>query len=781
MKVHSVAHDAFSALNDPRLAVKKAQDVPVVLAHLVEKIARIAKADACSLYLYDPEEATLTLKATHGLNTALVDVLKVTRDDGLTGLVLKLLKPISIADVTKSADFKFVPELGEDGLRSFLAVPLVYNGQPVGVMVAQKRKPADYRKKDIHLLLGLAIPALTVIERAKFLGAFGAVTPSTSVTDDKTETYLVNHHVKGIPAAPGVAMGRMRRITPRLARRRNATEGVGEQSETQRLRDAFAAVANEIRKTKEHAEKKFGPDEASIFEAYLLFLESEGFKKQIVCEIESGKSAVNALENVVKKYMDRIAQGGDEYLKERAYDIQDIAHKIVDHLLYGESSDASKFAVSEATVFMNDTWSASDFVHLDTKLVKGVVSASGGASSHVAILAESLGLPAILGLGAAASQIRDGDFLIVDGTLGHVIVNPSTETIDLYRRNVEKRERTHRSHLKDRDKPVRLTRSGHEECLTIGANIEMASQTQNALHAGADEIGLFRTEFPYLVRRTLPTEEELYHAYRHVLRAMKNRPVTFRTLDIGGDKSVAYLDIPKEDNPALGWRSIRFSLARKDLFRIQLRALLKASVFGKARILFPMIATVEQALEAGDVLESVKRELLDEGLRVAPHIPVGYMIEIPAAALIAGSLLETADFLSIGTNDLVQYCLAVDRTNPKVAALYDPYHPAVLTLIRHAAATARQKNKPVSVCGDMAANPLFAPLLWAFGVTSLSMNPGAIPATKTLLRRCEEGELKKLASKILGMASGRAVHEALLAFFKKKEWGEFVEVSQAPN
>lgn len=774
MKIHSIAQDAFAALNDPILTVKTAADLPEVLRHLVDKIAHIMKADACSLYLHDPSSGTLTLKATLGLNQESVDRLTITREDGLSGLAVKLMKPVSVADVAKSDTFKRVPELDEEHLRSFLAVPLVYNNQPVGLLVIQNRKPTQYRKKDIQLLMSLAIPTVNVIERAKFLGAVGSAVASCEPGAEIPSSSLNDHRIQGLPAASGITMGRLKKVIHRKAMRRRMPDEGGIAFETKRLKEAFAAVTQEIQNTKVHAEKKFGPEEVSIFEAYLLFLESRSFQNQILAEIDAGRSAASALDRVTKKYMDRIAQGGDEYLKERAYDIQDVSRKIKDHLLYGDADRSEAFAVTEDTVFLSDNWSISDFVGFDPHRVKAVISSQGGANSHIAILAESLGLPAVFGLGTACAHLlKEGDDLIVDGNAGLLIVNPTPDTVAFYRREIHEADRIQKSFLKGKDRHLKLVRHGIEENFPIGANIEMPDQATSALKAGADEIGLFRTEFPFLAGRALPTEEEQYLSYRRVLHAMKNRPVTFRTLDIGCDKNLAYLDMPKEVNPALGWRSIRFSLERKDLFRIQLRALFRASAHGKTRLLFPMVSSLEEVCEVEDVLESVKKELADEGRKTSSHVAVGYMIEVPAAVEIAGAIAKRADFLSIGTNDLIQYTLAVDRANAKVAHLYDPFHPAVLKLIHVALKAAHKEGKPVSVCGDMASKPLLVPVFWAMGVSSLSMNPHFIPKIKELLARLEFAEIHHLTQKILHLNRAREIKDALGEYFKKKGWAEF--------
>lgn len=771
MKIHAVAADSFHALSDPALIPKSAADVPDVLQALVTRIAAIMRADACSLYLLNPETAILTFSATYGLNAQFIDQVHVRVGEGLSGLTIKHMRPISVADADKNPDFRLMPGLGEERVKSFLSVPLVYGGQALGVLVIQHAVPTHYRKKDIQLLMSLAIPAVNVIERARFFSSLEVLADPNASVDEITVEYLKDHHLKGIAAAPGISMAKLRLVGNRQARRRESPISGDGQNEIERLHAAFRAVTVEIQETRIKAEKKFGPDEASIFEAYLLFLESPSFQRQIVTEIETGAAAVRALETVVKKYLDRITQGGDEYIRERTYDIRDIARKIADYLNFGESGDNRRFACTEDTVFFNEAWSIADLVYLDPKHTRGILSALGGAASHVALLAESLGIPAVLGLETGSLQLADGNFVILDGATGEVIVNPSPETVSLYRREMAAAEKLSQHYLKGKSRRVFIMRAGADKFVPIGANIEMAGHAVNALKAGADEIGLFRTEFPFLVRRSLPTEDEQYHLYRQVLRLMKNRPVTFRTLDIGGDKYISYLDLPRETNPALGWRSIRFSLDRRDLFRIQLRALLKASVFGRMRLLFPMICSIEELDEIENIITAVKRETRDENHRIAKRIPVGYMIETPAAVGIADAIAKRADFLSIGTNDLIQYCLAVDRANPKVASLYDPYHPAVLKMIAQTATSGRKAGIPVSVCGDMAAKPLLVPVLWGMGITGFSMNPSAIPRIKDVLRRIDGKKAASLARKVTAMTTGTAVRATLKECFVKYKWG----------
>lgn len=770
MKVHTLPQTAITEINDLGVELGATDDINQILATLTDKISQILSADVCSIYLYDPESDSLTLVATHGLNREFIHHVRIKAGEGLVGQTIRKLKPVSVARAARSKDFVFIPGLGEENFESFLSVPLVYNRSPVGVIVIQHRQPRKYKPQDIQMLLALAIPTVSLIERSKFLGSLGRAGAAPAAdTAEKSGTgttveYLKDHLIKGIPASPGICMGKLRIVRPPLARRQVSDAGQGAESETQRLIEAFAAVKKEIEQTKRLAEKKFGPDEASIFEAYLLFLESQPFQDQILVEVRKGLSAVRAIELVVSKYIDRMSQGGDEYIKERAYDIQDVARKISDYLLYGDAANGSKYTADSDTILLNDFWSISDFVGFDLKFIKGIISPQGGASSHIAILADALNMPAVLGLGATYTDLRDGDTVLMDGASGVVIVNPSPATIDLYKK--EERETQRRQSTFEKSKSKHLRIEGDDDTyFNIGANLGMMAHVHKALENGADEIGLYRTEFPFLIRKNLPTEEEQFQLYRRALDLMKGKSVTFRTLDIGGDKYVSYLNLPKESNPSLGWRSIRFSLERKDLFRIQLRALLRASAYGPMKLLFPMISAVDEIREVKTVLAAVKDELRDEKIRFARKIPLGVMIEVPSAVEIIGELAREVEYFSIGSNDLVQYVLAVDRTNPLVADLYDPFHPAVLRTIARAIDAAKNHKRKIAVCGDIAANPLLAAILIGLDIDSLSMNPGNIPRIKHFIKSVRKRELDRLAQGVLKMDSGTRIRAEIEKYF----------------
>lgn len=750
-----------------------------VVKTLVKKIAEVMQTDVCSIYLLDPLSKQIVLWATHGLNQSAVDVVRMNVGEGLVGKTLEWLKPVSMASGRRSKLFKYFPETGEEKFSSFLSVPLMEKRRPIGVLVVQNQKATRFSARSAQLLFTLAIPAVNVIEKIKFLSTLG------QMDTRKKEGAGANRQIvmtarrrqammfKGIGASPGIAIARLKIVHRLPPPSLSASQPISDlETEKKKALEAFRDVEKEIHETQKKAEKKFGIEEAAIFDAYRMVLEGDAFKEQVLGEIEAGKGALKAIESVIHRYTEELSRAEDDYIRERAYDIQDIGRKVVDRLLHGMvTRKPSTDEALEGMIYLSDFWSISDFVEMSADKTRGILSPTGGASSHIAILAESLGMPAVLGLGLFIDSLRDGDLVIMDGSSGIVIVNPDDRILETYTRESQSDEQAqvqYRQMASHKVGPI-----GGKK-VTVGANMGMLAHVRMGLEEGAEEIGLYRTEFPFLIRRSLPTEEEQYGLYKKVLESFENRPVTIRTLDIGGDKYLPYLNLPREANPFLGWRSIRIFLEREDLFRIQLRAIFRASAHGKARLLFPMISSFEEILRVKEIVCDVKTGLRKEGYRMASDVPLGVMIEVPAAAEIARFLIKEVQFFSIGTNDLTQYTLAVDRNNPKVAHLYNSLHPAVLNLIKKTTDLAHAEKKIVSVCGEMAGQPMGVLLLLGMGVTHLSMSAPLISKMKSFISRLRFPEIKKLTRDVLQMSSATEIAKKVSSYLKKSGLSEFL-------
>ena len=755
------------------------EDPSKVLAKLVDKIAKIMGADACSLYLMDEQSKDLVLKATKGLNTDSIDKVRMNVGEGLVGKTLEWLKPVSMSSAQRSKMFKHFPETGEDKYASFLSVPLIYNRNPIGVVVIQSIKSKKYSSKAAHLLLSLAIPAVNVIEKSKLLGTLDKIKQKAEASraiDESSDVRIEGITHQGIGSSPGISIARVRILSRQSQKsyQPQSTEKLPPEIEKMRVLEALRWVAEEIRAVQSKAKKKFGMEELSIFDAYQMILESDVFRDQILDEIDAGKIGLEAVEAVILRYTEELSTSDDEYIKERIFDIQDIGRKIKDHLIYGEKASEQMNFYGDGSILLSDFWSISDLVELDIEKTKGILCPVGGASSHVSILAKSLGLPSIMGLGSFSDKIKDGDTVIMDGSSGMVVLNPPSHIRKIYQRELNESilaKKRFQKYVKKKATPKGGKR------ISIGANMGMVAHADQAIGDGAEEIGLYRTEFPFLIRRSFPTEEEQFNLYKKVLKGMDKRAVSIRTLDIGGDKYLPYFNFPDEENPCLGWRSIRISLEREDLFRIQLRALLRASVFGKLKILFPMISSLDEMIRVKEIIEDVKKELKAEKKKIASSIPIGVMIEVPSAVEIAEALIEHVDFFSIGSNDLVQYLLAVDRNNAKVASLFNPLHPAVLRVIGRVVKIAQKHQKPVSICGEMASHTLCIPILAGMGVDLLSLSSPYISKVKSLICQLDQKDLKRLVSAIMKLDRADEIEEAVKKLLIKRNLQEYIPKS----
>lgn len=556
----------------------------------------------------------------------------------------------------------------------------------------------------------------------------------------------------GVPASPGIAIAKAYRLEAEesIPQQRKVDDPAAEQ---QRLRSAVDAAKADIDRIRETTLERLGPQKAEIFEAHLFLLDDPDLIDTTLDQIESdGVNAEYALYEVASSIIEALQSMDNEMLRERAADVKDITGRVISKLEGREHSALSELSVE--TILIAKDLTPSDTAQLNLEFVRGFVTEIGSRTSHSAIMARSLELAAVVGTGADASAIRTGDMIILDATAGQVIVNPSDEQLREYstrKAEYEEYKTRMRSYV---DRPS-VTADGVQ--VELASNIGGIDDLEKVLANGADGIGLFRTEFLYMGRSSFPSEEEQYSVYKHVLEKMNGKRVVIRTLDIGGDKELPYLQLPKEMNPFLGQRAIRLCLDKEDLFRTQLRALLRASLHGKLAIMFPMIAVLGELREAKRILAEERAKLEQEGTKVSDTLEVGIMIEIPAAAIAADVLAKEVDFFSIGTNDLIQYTMAADRMNESVAYLYQPHHPSILRLVQLVIQAANRHGKWAGMCGEMAGDSAAIPLLLGLGLYEFSMSASSVLPARELISRLSKEEWAGLAEQAIGMSTQQEV------------------------
>lgn len=549
---------------------------------------------------------------------------------------------------------------------------------------------------------------------------------------------------KGIGASPGVALGKALVVEhSELVIEKKSIDNV--EAEIAKLEDAVAVSKEELVKVKEKASEELGAEEAEIFEAHLLVLEDPELIGSAIDKIKTESvNAEYALNEIKEMFVSMFESMDNEYMKERAADIKDVTNRILRHILGIKVVDLS--ALSEEVVLIAHDLTPSDTATMNKKMVLGFLTDIGGRTSHTAIMSRTLEIAAIVGLNDITSKVKDGDFVVFNGDTGEVIVNPDEETINKYTELKAKYEDERKALQLLKGKPSVTLDGKHVE---LAGNIGTPNDIEGLIKNDAEGVGLYRTEFLYMDRDSFPTEEIQYEAYKAVLEGMDGKPIVIRTLDIGGDKELSYLSMEPEMNPFLGYRAIRLCLDRKDIFKTQLRALYRASVHGRLRIMFPMISSLEELLQAKEVVKEVLAELDSEGVAYAKDVEIGMMIEVPSAAVISDVLAKHVDFFSIGTNDLIQYTCAVDRMNQKISYLYNQFNPAVLRLIKTVIDNAHKEGKWAGMCGESAGDQKMIPILLGMGLDEFSMSPISILPARKLITSVKESDMKKLADDVL--------------------------------
>ncbi|PTG18152.1 phosphoenolpyruvate--protein phosphotransferase [Staphylococcus chromogenes] len=568
--------------------------------------------------------------------------------------------------------------------------------------------------------------------------------------------------IKGIAASDGVAIAKAYMlIEPDLSFNETTTNDT--EAEVLKFNEALKNSKIELTKIRNNAEEQLGPDKAAIFDAHLLVLDDPELIQPIESKIRDEKaSAPHALTEVTQNFITIFESMDNEYMKERAADIRDVSKRVLAHILGVELPNPS--IIDESVVIIGHDLTPSDTAQLNKQYVQGFVTNIGGRTSHSAIMSRSLEIPAVVGTKAITSQVKQGDMIIVDGLTGDVIIDPSEDEVKAYQHKRQSFFADREELKKLRDEPSKTADGQHVE---LAANIGTPNDLEGVKDNGAEGIGLYRTEFLYMGRDTMPSEEEQFEAYKKVLEEMKDKRVVVRTLDIGGDKELPYLNLPKEMNPFLGYRAIRLCLDQTEIFRPQLRALLRASTYGKLNIMFPMVATVQEFRDAKALLLEEKANLESEGVKVSDDIELGIMVEIPSTAALADVFAKEVDFFSIGTNDLIQYTMAADRMSERVSYLYQPYNPAILRLVKQVIEASHKEGKWTGMCGEMAGDETAIPLLLGLGLDEFSMSATSILKARRQIKNLRQTEMQHLADKAIQCSTVDEVVELVRAYTSK--------------
>ena len=761
-------------LEDISALILHSHDLQDTLNNIVTLIARRMGSDVCSIYLLEDDGETLVLQASKGLARSAVGKVRMNTSEGLTGLVVEQRGVVALEDAPSHPRYKYFRETKEERFLSFLGLPLFERKSPAGVLIIQTIEPRSFTREEISALTTIACQISSIIMNAKLLDhirkkeeerAFFERELEKLKTIEKSTLTGVGQTGKqrarprmitGTAVSPGFSLGKVYIITRDSGKNILELEKAGAPAEERkRFHIALERARIETIYLEKRVVETLSKEDAAIFHTHLMILEDRGFISKVQERIDGGLGAARAVHDTVSYYVNAFSRMEDPYLRERSADMEDIGRRIIGCLA---GNGPTRIILREKRIIIAEDILPSDLATLDHEKILGIITAGGDSNSHAAIMARSLGIPAVFGGKEQIAGISPRDDVIIDGNTGCIFVNPESKVREEYERlhhdyHVKKRELDGL-----RDVPA-VTTDGVRACLR--ANIGLLSDIRIALANGAEGVGLYRTEFPYMARNSFPTRKEQYRLYKRILEGFENLPVTIRTLDIGGDKGLPYFTCPKEDNPFMGWRSIRFSLERDDIFREQLAAVLMASVHGKANIMFPMVSSVDEIRTIRGILAEVMEELEKENHAFDRNISLGIMVELPAAVQTAHLLIKEVDFFSIGTNDLIQYTLAADRNNPKVKKYYDPYHPAVLHSIRRVAEVGMLAGKRVSLCGEMAADPVNAVLLLGMGICDFSLSAPYIPAIKQAIRKTSNRKAEEVARQALGMESGTEIRRYL--------------------
>ncbi len=748
--------------------VNCAPNLEQALTLIVRRVKQAMEVDLCSVYLADSARRQHVLMATEGLNPNSVGRVKLRFGEGLVGLVAERNEPVNLDDAPRHAQYRYCPGSGEEQYHAFLGVPIVHHRKLLGVLVVQRRRPARFDEAEISFMITIAAQLAGGIAHAEASGGVNGLHRKGNPPSPPA-----NRPLQGLPGAPGVGIGTAVVIYPpadldAIPDR----EPQDPEQEIAAYQAAVEAVRRDILELSRRLEKHLPAEELALFDAYLMLLDSGTLNDRVTEQIRAGNWVQAALRNTINEHVRIFQEMDDPYLSERSDDLRDLGLRI---LTYLQKNPPARTDYPARTILVAEELTATLLAEIPTEQLAGVVSARGSRSSHIAILCRAMGVPAVMGARDLPINRIDGREIIADGYTGRVYVSPAKEVRAEFERLIRREARlaTHLAHL--RDKPAE-TPDGARIPLYI--NSGLIADVIPSRDCGAEGIGLYRTEFPFLAAERFPGEEQQLQIYRTVLQSFAPLPVTLRTLDVGGDKNLPYFPI-EEDNPFLGWRGIRITLDHPEIFMVQLRAMLRANhQLGNLRLLLPMVSNVSEVDEALELIERAREELSEELETPLERPPVGVMVEVPSAVYQAGALAKRVEFLSVGSNDLTQYLLAVDRNNARVADLFDSLHPAVLQALRQVVEEAHRFGREVSVCGEMAGDPAAAVLLLGMGMDSLSMTVSGLPRIKWVIRSFSRRQAAELLEQALAMEDAHSIRRHVNAALERAGLGGLVHADR---
>ncbi len=733
----------------------KSRDLGGFLQQVVEMVAAHMHADVCSVYLYDDHAQALILRATRGLNPASVGKARLQLGEGITGTAVKELRPIREDDGAQNPVFKFIPGTEEEKYASFLAVPIVQGITRIGALVVQTVRKGAFEEKDTKAMRAIASQLAGTIEQVRTLMSLhdDELAPTSASRSGSAE---IPEFYKGRSASEGIARGEAS-IYGRLP-----ADTIGHNIDPDRASQLGPADFDDaLKRTEEELEtletdmktKMSDVAPGMIFSAHLLMLKDENFSGAIRQAIEEGTDVVTAVRTVVDDFLDMFASSPNPRIQEKCQDIQDLGVRLLENMV-PEQTASNHHAGS---IVIAENLLPSDILKLSAQRTAGVVLTKGGSTAHLAILARTLEIPMVILEDERVLRVEEGADVLVDANQGTVHINPDSEVVERYRELETVEEDLNQ--IAESVRPASYTSDGVR--VHILSNVNLLSEVKLLHKVDSDGVGLYRSEFPYLMRNDFPSEEEQYRIYRKLVEEVDGKPVTFRTLDVGGDKMLPYFHFANEDNPFLGLRSMRFLLQNPVVFTQQLRAFLRAGAGADIGIMFPLVAGVDDFVQAKDMVDECIRQLKAEGIEYNQKPRLGAMIELPSVAAVAEEVAAHADFLSLGTNDLVQYVLGVDRTNSVVAEYYMNHHPGVLRVVNRVVTAAKKAGKEVSICGDMASDPRLIPFLIGTGIRTFSLDPRKMPAVQQQISQLDSREAEKLAQRLLACATSAEVEDIL--------------------